>query len=542
MVTAKADLVLRGGRVFLGRGAGFAESVAIWGRRVIAHGTDSEIDALVGEGTRVIELRGRLAAPGLNDAHQHLLSVGLGLSEIDCKADTRLNDLLAKVKERAAKAKPGEWIFGRGYDHFELDAKRHPFREELDQVAPNNPVYVKRTCGHMGVANSAALKLAGIDETTPQPEGGHIESQNGKLTGLLQERAQEKITAVLSDHTIDALAEGVRMGQRHNLSLGFTSVTDPGVGLRQGYDEWKAYQQLKRQGGFGLRMHLMPLAGASGWPDRAIDLGLMTGDGDEWLRVGPMKLFTDGSAGGKTAAMFNPYLNEPDNLGIMIYEDRQLFDYVKDYHDRGYQVAAHAIGDRAIEQILTAYELAIGNDVENQGNRRHRIEHCGFLSPEQLARMKRIGVLPAPQAIFMYEFGDLYVDVLGEDLAAKAYPLRSFLEAGVHPSASSDAPVSSTNPFQNIYSMITRKTKRGTVLGADQRVSLEEALHCYSYCGAYGSFEEDIKGTLAPGQLGDVTVFDRDLFAVEPEEILEANADFAIVGGEIMHDRLGEAA
>jgi len=541
MVTARADLVLRGGRVFLGRDAGFAESVAIWGGKVIAHGSDAELEGLIGEQTRVIDLRGRLAAPGLNDAHQHLLSVGLGLSEIDCKKDTRLQDLLAKVKERAAKAKPGEWIFGRGYDHFELDAKRHPFREELDQVAPNNPVYVKRTCGHMGVANSAALAAAGIDESTPQPEGGHIESQNGKLTGLLQERAQEMITAVLSDHTIDDLAEGVRAGQQHNLALGFTSVTDPGVGLRQGYDEWLAYQQLKRQGGFGLRMHLMPLAGASGWPDRAIDLGLMTGDGDEWLRVGPMKLFTDGSAGGKTAAMFNPYIGEPENLGIMIYEDQEIFDYVKDYHDRGYQVATHAIGDRAIEQILTAYERAIGNDVETQGNRRHRIEHCGFLSPEQLARMKRVGVLPAPQAIFMYEFGDLYVDVLGEELAAKAYPLRSFLDAGVHPSASSDAPVSSTNPFQNIYSMITRKTKRGTVLGAEERVSLEEALHCYSYCGAYGSFEEDIKGTLAPGQLGDVTVFDRDLFAVEPEEILEANADLTIVGGEIKHDRLGEA-
>lgn len=542
MVAAKADLVLRGGNVFLGLGAGFAESVAIWGGRVIAHGADAELEGLIGPATRVVDLDGRLAAPGLNDAHQHLLAVGLGLTEVDCKTDTRLADLLAKVKARAEKAKPGEWIFGRGYDHFELDSKRHPFREELDQVAPNNPVYVKRTCGHMGVANSAALTAAGIDESTPQPDGGHIESQNGRLTGLLQERAQEKITAVLSDYSVDDLAEGVRMGQRHNLSLGFTSVTDPGVGLRQGYDEWKAYQQLKRQGGFGLRMHLMPLAGASGWPDRAIDLGLMTGDGDEWLRVGPMKLFTDGSAGGKTAAMFNPYVGEPDNLGIMIYEDDQVFDYVRDYHDRGYQVATHAIGDRAIEQILTAYERAVGNDVEGQGNRRHRIEHCGFVTPEQLARMQRIGVLPAPQSIFMYEFGDLYVDVLGSEAAEKAYPVKSFLEAGLHPSASSDAPVSSTSPFQNIYSMITRKTKRGTLLGGGEVLSLEQALHCYSYCGAFGSFEEDIKGTLAQGQLGDVTVFDRDLFSVEPEEILEANADLTIVGGEIMHDRLGEAA
>ena len=167
--------------------------------------------------------------------------------------------MLQKVKEKAATAKPGEWIFGRGYDHFELDMKRHPFREELDQVAPNNPVYLKRTCGHMGVANSVALTAAGIDEGTAQPDGGHIESQNGKLTGLLQERAQEMITKVLSDHTIDALAEGVRAGQQHNLALGFTSVTDPGVGLRQGYDEWLAYQQLRRQGGFGLRMHVQSL-------------------------------------------------------------------------------------------------------------------------------------------------------------------------------------------------------------------------------------------------------------------------------------------
>lgn len=542
MATAKADLVLRGGKVFLGLGAGFAESVAIWGGRVIAQGSDRELEDLVGTDTQVIDLNGRLAAPGLNDAHQHLMMVGLGLSEVDCKTDTQLQAMLAKIKARADKAKPGEWIFGRGYDHFELDAKRHPFREELDIVAPNNPVYVKRTCGHMGVANSAALKLAGIDESTAQPDGGHIESQNGKLTGLLQERAQEKITAVLSDYSIDALAEGVRMGQQHNLSLGFTSVTDPGVGLRQGYDEWLAYQKLKREGGFGLRMHLMMLAGASGWPDRAIDLGLMTGDGDEWLRVGPMKLFTDGSAGGKTAAMFDPYLGEPENRGIMIYEDDQLFDYVRDYHDRGYQVATHAIGDRAIEQILTAYELAIGNDVEAQSNRRHRIEHCGFLNADQLARMTRIGVLPAPQSIFMYEFGDLYVDVLGEELSAKAYPFRSFLDAGLHPSASSDAPVSSTSPFQNIYSMITRKTRRGTLLGPHEVLTLEEALHCYSYCGAYGSFEEGIKGTLKQGQLGDVTVFDRDLFAIEPEEILDASADLTIVGGAIMFDRQAEAA
>ena len=304
MAMAKADLVLRGGKVFLGLNMGFSESVAIRGGRVIAHGSNSALEGLVGADTRLVELNGRLAAPGLNDAHQHLLAVGLGLSEVDCKTDTQLEVMLNKIKSHADKAKPGEWIFGRGYDHFELDAKRHPSREELDMVAPNNPVYVKRTCGHMGVANSVALKLAQIDETTAQPDGGHIESRSGRLTGLLQERAQEMISEVLRDYTIEALAEAVRAGQQHNLSQGFTSVTDPGVGLRQGYDEWLGYQQLRQQGDFRLRMHLMPLAGANGWPDRAIDLGIMTGDGDEWLRVGPMKLSLT-AARRQTAAMFN---------------------------------------------------------------------------------------------------------------------------------------------------------------------------------------------------------------------------------------------
>lgn len=542
MARAQADLVLRGGKIFLGLHDGFADSLAVWQGRVVAHGSSADIDGLIGPRTRVVELGGRLASPGLNDAHQHLLMVGLGLAEINCKGDTSLAGMLAKIKERADRAQPGEWVVARGYDQFELDVGRHPFREELDRVAPNNPVYVRRTCGHVGVANSAALAVAGIDETSADPEGGHLERQNGRLTGQLQERAQELVFKAMPRPSVDRLMEGIRLGQSHDLSLGFTSVTDPGVGLYFGYDEWQAYQRLKRQGEFGLRMHLMPLAGANGWPDRAIDIGLMTGDGDEWLRVGPMKLFADGSAGGKTAAMTRTYEGSDDNYGIMIYPDERIFEMVRDYHDRGFQVATHAIGDRAIEQVLTAYERAIGNDIARGANRRHRIEHCGFVRPDQVERMARAGVVAAPQAIFMYEFGELYADVLGEEAVAKAYPVKTFLDAGLYPSASSDAPVSSTSPFQNIYNMITRKTKRGRVFGEAERLSLAEALHAYTYCGAYGSFEEGIKGRLAIGQLGDVTVFDRDLFAASLEEIRDARTDLTIVGGKVKFDRLGEAA
>lgn len=553
MVTIRADSILTGGKVFLGPGLGFAEAVAFWGGRVLASGSATEIAALAGPRTTVIPLRGRLAVPGFNDAHQHMMAMGFGAMEVDLKDDRidTLDKLLAAVKADVDKAEPGAWVLGRGYDHFELDVKRHPLREELDLIAPDNPVYIKRTCGHMGVANSAALALAGVDESTAQPSGGHIESQNGKLTGLMQETAQRLITRAQPDESLETLVTAVEAGARLNLSFGITSCTDPAVGLRKGYMDWQAYLAARRQNRLPTRMYLMPLAGASGWPERAIGMDLMTGDGDEWLKVGPMKLFTDGSAGGKTAAMSEPYIDDAENTGIFIYGDEELHGYIADYHARGFQIATHAIGDAAIEQVLSGYEKAIGSQPGSQPagqtagsggtgrNRRHRIEHCGFLTDDQLRRMAAAGILPAPQPIFLYEFGDLYLSVLGSGRPEASYPMRKWLDAGLYPSASSDGPVSSTNPFRNLYTMVTRKTNKGTVLGADQALTLEEAIGAYTVNAAYGAFEEGIKGTLAPGMLGDVAVLDTDLFTTDPEAWLTAQCDLAIVGGAVAHDRLG---
>ena len=402
-----AESLLTGGKVFLGPGLGFAEAVAFWGGKVLATGSAAELSALVGPNTKVVDLRGRLAVPGFNDAHQHMMSMGFGAMEVDLKDEAidTLDKLLAAVKAGVEATEPGGWVLGRGYDHFELDVKRHPLREELDQIAPDHPVYIKRTCGHMGVANSKALELAGVTEGTSQPAGGHIESQNGKLTGLMQETAQRLITKAQPDDKLETLVTAIEAGARLNLSFGITSCTDPAVGLRKGYMDWQAYLAARRQDRLPIRMYLMPLAGASGWPDRAIGMDLMTGDGDEWMRVGPMKLFTDGSAGGKTAAMSEPYTDDSENTGIFIYGDEELHGYIADYHARGFQIATHAIGDAAIEQVLSGYEKAMGNNVDP--SRRHRIEHCGFLTDDQLRRMAAAGILPAPQPIFLYEFGDL---------------------------------------------------------------------------------------------------------------------------------------
>lgn len=540
MAHVQADTILTGGKVFLGPGLGFAEAVAVFGGRVLASGTAAEIAALAGPRTISIDLAGRLAVPGLNDAHQHMMSVGMGTFEVNLKRDDirTVDHVLAAIRAKVQEVGPGNWVFGRGYDHFELDVKRHPLREELDQVAPDNPVYIKRTCGHMGVANSRALELAGIREGVAQPAGGHVEAQNGKLTGLLQETAQQLVYKAFPAATFADFVTGIEAGAQLNLSYGITSCTDPAVGLREGFKDWQAYLAARRQGRLPVRMYLMPLAGTTGWPERIVDMDLMTGDGDEWLRVGSMKLFADGSAGGKTAAMSQPYAGEADNTGIFIYGDAELHGMIADYHARGFQVATHAIGDAAIEQVLSGYELAMGNAVDPQ--RRHRIEHCGFLTQGQLDRMARIGVLPAPQPIFLYEFGDLYVDALGHGRPEQSYPMRRWQDAGLYPSGSSDGPVSSTNPFRGLYTMVTRTTNKGTVLGAEEALTLEEAIGAYTVNSAYGSFEEGIKGTLAPGMLADIAVLNTDLFATEPSAWLAAQADLTVVGGAVAYDRLGQ--
>jgi len=540
MARVVADTVLTGGKIFLGPGLGFAEAVAIWRGRVLATGSAAEIADLVGPDTRTVDLAGRLAVPGLNDAHQHMMSVGMGLFEVNLKGEeiTSVADVLAAIKARVDTSQPGEWVMGRGYDHFNLAEKRHPLREELDQVAPDNPVYIKRTCGHMGVANSKAMQLAEIREGIADPAGGHVEAQNGKLTGLLQETAQQLVYRAFPKAGMDDFVAGIEAGAKKNLSYGFTSCTDPGVGLREGYRDWQAYVYARRQGRLPQRMYLMPLSGATGWPERILDMDFMTGDGDEWMRTGPLKLFADGSAGGKTAAMSAPYADDAENFGIFIYGDEELHGYIADYHARGFQIATHAIGDAAIEQVLRGYEKAIGNVVDS--DRRHRIEHCGFTNPDQIARMARIGVLPAPQAIFLYEFGDLYIDALGYDRPAASYPMRSWIDAGLHPSGSSDGPVSQTNPFRGMYTMVTRKTSKGTVIGAEEAITIEEAVGAYTVSAAYGSFEEGVKGTLQPGMLGDVAVLDTDLFATEPEAWIDAQCDLTVLGGAVAYDRMGQ--
>ena len=537
-----ADLLIAGGRVFRGLAGGFTDAVAVKDGRVLALGEDAL--AASGAGTKRIDLGGRIAIPAFNEAHMHLLPYGLGLANVNLRAEEvrTLDELLRRIRVAAQAAPKGGWVLGRGYDHGELDVGRHPTAEELDAASPDNPVLIVRTCGHVGVANSMAMKLAGVGHNTPNPEGGVIVRKNGKLTGEFQERAKRLIMDVVPQPDQARMVGAIGAANDYLASLGFASATDMNVGMTAGLAEIAAYEAALEQGKLPLRMWQVLAGNPEGIAQKAWAEGMRPMQGDDSLRWGAVKVFADGSAGGLTAAFFDPYVEAMGGgTGVFTFPDEKIHALLKLYHEQGWQLDIHAIGDAAIEQVLVGMEAA-DSEAHPFIGRRHRIEHCGFVTRDQRRRMKARDIHPVPQSTFMYEFGDLYVKVLGHERSDRAYPMKTWLDEGAHPAASSDCPVCTVDPFINLFTMVTRKTNKGTVLGAEEKLTPEEAVHCYTWCGAFTQFAEERKGTLEVGMLADIAVLSKDVFSIDPDEILRTQADLTFRDGAAIFDRHGEAA
>lgn len=536
-----ADLILVNGNIWRGRAEGRCQALAIWQGKVLATGADDEMLALKGEATEVIDLEGRFASPGLIDNHLHLISTGLVMGWVDItpEAAPTLAALLDRLREGAAGIPKGGWVRARGYDQVKLDTGRHPTREELDSAVPDHPVLVTRACGHVSIANSMALQLAGMTDGTNDPEGGVIGRTHGRLNGFLAENAQGLVSAVIPTPSVDELIGGIERGGRHLLSFGITSCMDAAVGMVAGFAEIRAYELAKLGGRLPVRTWLTLL----GDPGTSIvedcwRAGMVTGAGDDMLRVGGVKIFLDGSAGGCTAWMTEAYKDQPENFGVRMLPDAQVEEMVRDFHDRGYQMACHAIGDGAIEQIITAYEKALAATPDP--DRRHRVEHCGYSTPAQEARMRAAGILPAPQMAFIHDFGDSYVSVLGVERANRSYPIGTWARMGLRPSTGSDSPVCSPNPFPNLHAMVTRQTGRGTVMDASEALERDEALQAFTEYGAYSQKAEAVKGRLIPGQWADIAVFSEDLVETAPERLLDGTRCLlTLLAGRIVHDARG---
>ena len=353
-------VILQGGRVFRGLSAGFAEAVALRNGRVAAVGTLEEVAAAAPDASRV-DLSGRVAIPAFNESHMHLLPYGLALTQVNLRPEEvrTLDEALARLRAAAQTLPKGAWVLGRGYDHGELDVGRHPTAEELDAAAPDNPVFIVRTCGHMGVANSAAMRVAGVGHNTPDPEGGVVERRGGRLTGLFQERAMRLVRDVIPPPDETTLVDAIERAGRHLASLGFASATDMNVGMVAGMAEVAAYRAAHAQGRLVQRMWNVLAGNPEGIAQACWEAGMRPNEGDEGLRWGAVKVFADGSAGGLTAAFFDPYLESAGGgTGVFTFPDEKIHALLRQYHEQGWQLDIHAIGDAAIEQVLSGMEAA----------------------------------------------------------------------------------------------------------------------------------------------------------------------------------------
>jgi len=532
-----ADIVLVNGTVLTASShTPVAEAIALRGEWILAVGAERVVHHFVGPATEVIDLQGRTVTPGFNDAHCHPIALGMSLREVDARTppNRSIEEIVQRIAQRAASQQPGTWIVARGYDQAHLAEGRHPTRDDLDRATQRHPVLLIRACGHIGVANSLALAIAGIGPETRDPLGGTIDrGPDGQPTGVVREAALQLVRARLPQPSVEDLAEAIRLAGETFLSFGVTSVQEAGI---RRAEEFLAYQSLAQRGTLPVRTSLMILINDLLEPCR--ELGLRTGFGDAWLRIGPAKLFLDGSIGGRTARMSQPYLDR-DTLGLWMDEPDTMKRKIVEAHCAGFQCCAHSIGDAAIELLLDAFEEALRR--QPRPDHRHRIEHCSILRPDLVDRIARLGAVPIPGTTFLYDFQEVYLSGLGHERLRYAYALRTFLDRGLVAAASSDTPVCSPNAMLGIQTMVTRRNAAGNVLWPEESITLEEAIRVYTLNGAYASFEERIKGTLEPGKLADVVVLETDLRSVQPEELGRVRVDYTIVGGRIVYARPGVA-
>lgn len=508
----------------------------IIGDRFHVIGSDEEIRKWTDEGTELVDLKGKTVIPGFIETHNHMSHFSLSLSYEDCGSppNQSIEDVMACIKQAAASREPGQWIRGRGYDDTLIAEKRHLTRTDLDEVSPKNPVFISHISGHLAYTNSIALDMANIGPGTPQPQGGEIrKDENGVPTGLLLEpSALMQVALLIPRPNISMYKEYLVQGINHFHQEGITSIHDGAVGF-QGAMDLTAFRDLEAEGKLSLRVYMTIIEILY---QKIFEAGLGKGFGSDYLKLGAVKMFQDGSIQGLTGALEEPYYNKPDFRGELINSQENLDSMVEKYHQAGLQIAIHANGDRAIESTLMAFEKA---DCQFPGkDLRHMIIHCQTASMDHIARMKQLGVVPSYFVNHVYYWGDRHVSIfLGPERAARISPLASSLKQGLTFTLHSDLPVTPVDPLFSIHCAVNRITREGKVLGAEERISPLEALKAYTTHAAYCSFEEDLKGSIKAGKLADFTVLSDNPLTVAPDKIKDIKVEQTHVGGRRVYER-----
>jgi len=533
-------LLVVNGRVWTGdRARPWAEAVAVSGDRLAAVGTTADVRArAAGAATaREIDARGALVGPGLIDAHVHFLEGGHRLSSVSLRDAASREAFVRRIGAFAATRPAGTWITGGDWDH-SLWGGVLPDRAWIDAVTPTHPVWVNRLDGHMALANTAALRAAGLEISAPREvEGGTVDRDaEGRITGLLRDNAMALVDRVVPPASDEDDDRALDAAMRYVAERGVTSVHHMGT-----WRDLAVFERAHVAGRLATRIYAaVPL---DTWPRLAETIAARTagasgGRGDDWLRIGALKGFVDGSLGSHTAAFIEPFTDKPDDRGLLVNTPEALARLILGADKSGLHVAVHAIGDRANRLLLDLYEQAAR--ANGPRDRRFRIEHAQHLAPADIPRFARNGVIASMQPYHAIDDGRWAEALIGRRRAEGTYAFRSLIDTGAHVAFGSDWYVAPPTPLEGLYAAVTRRTLDGAHPDGwvpAQRVALEEALRAYTAGGAYASFEDDRKGRLTPGMLADLVVLDRDLFGIPPEQISEARVRFTVVGGRVVYER-----
>ena len=543
-----ADLVLTNGKIItLEDIAPTAEALAVSGDRILAVGTAKKIKSHIGSSTRVIDLQGQTAVPGFIDSHAHFTGVGEARMILDLTRAKNWDEIVVLVAEAARKARPGEWIRGRGWHQEKWDKRPEPsvdglpFHDALSKVTPDNPVLLEHASGHACLANAKAMELGGVTKATPDPAGGEIvRDARGNPSGAFRETAQGLIGRSFYGSELkrteaeraDEERKAVELAVEECLSNGITSVHDAGAS----FGTIDIYRALAEQGKLGVRIYAL-ISEENSDLQRRLPQYRIIGLGQNHLTVRAIKRLLDGALGAHGAWLLEPYSDLPTSTGLNTMPVGELKETARLAAENDFQLCTHAIGDRANREVLDIYEQAFAAHPEKK-DLRWRVEHAQHLAPADIPRFGRLGIIAAMQGIHCTSDGPWVVKKIGEMRAKEgAYVWRSLMEGGAVICNGTDAPVEDINPIPSFYATVTRKMKGGTAFFPEQRLSREEALRSYTLNGAYAAFQENLLGSLKPGKLADITVLSKDIMTVAEEEIPKTEVRLTIVGGQVLYQK-----
>ncbi|HWQ35647.1 MAG TPA: amidohydrolase [Blastocatellia bacterium] len=536
----EAELLLKNGNIYtVNDNQPTAEAIAIKYGKIVFVGSNADAKKYEVKGVRVIDLKGRTVVPGLADAHYHFAGVGLREMTLNLEGTTSLEDFLAKVKARVDKAKPGEWITGRGWIETFWKPPVFPTRADLDRIAPNNPVYLTRADGHGAVVNSAAFKIAGITKETESPFGGEImkDKQTGEPNGMLLDRAQGLVGRHIPRETREQIEQALILADKRSTSLGWTQVHDAGVS----FDQIEMVRKLYSEGKLKIRLY-EAIRGPGADAQKLLREGPITGLFDNRLTVRTIKVSIDGALGSKGAALLEPYADH-DTTGFLTQKEEDVVPLLKEALKKGIQVEVHAIGDLANRTILDWYERAF-NEVppiqrQDRSDPRWRVEHAQIVHPDDIPRFAKMKIIPSMQP--SHAIGDLHFapSRLGLKRLEGAYAWQTFIKQGNIIAGGSDAPVERGEPMIEFYAAVARKDLKGFSgegWHPEQKVTREQALKMFTIWAAYAAFEEKMRGSVEPGKLADLTVLSNDIMRIAEPEILKTKCVMTIINGEVVFE------